>query len=99
MCVIFAFLAGLLDVIKSSKDNDSRLESYPLIFDAPFSALDKERISSVCSVLPKVSSQIIIFIKDTDGNIAKEELSDKIGKSYLLQKKNEQDDYTEIKPE
>lgn len=99
MCVIFAFLAGLLDVIKSSKDNDSQLESYPLIFDAPFSALDKERISSVCSVLPKVSSQIIIFIKNTDGDIAKKELRDKIGKSYILQKKNEQDDYTEIKPE
>ncbi len=99
MCVIFAFLAGLLDVIKSSKDNDSQLESYPLIFDAPFSALDKERISSVCSVLPKVSSQIIIFIKNTDGDIAKKELRNKIGKSYILQKKNEQDDYTEIKPE
>ena len=99
MCVIFAFLAGLLDVIKSSKDNDSRLESYPLIFDAPFSALDEARISSVCSVLPKVSSQIIIFIKDTDGNIAKKELSNKIGKSYLLKKKNERDNYTEIKSE
>ncbi len=101
MCVIFAFLAGLLDVIKSSRNTESttRLESYPLIFDAPFSALDEARISSVCSVLPKVSSQIIIFIKDTDGNIAKKELCDKIGKSYLLQKKNEQDNYTEIKSE
>lgn len=104
MCVIFAFLAGLLDVIKSSRNNEatdrnSQLESYPLIFDAPFSALDEARISSVCSVLPKVSSQIIIFIKDTDGNIAKKELQGKIGKSYILKKKNEQDNYTEIQPE
>ncbi len=104
MCVIFAFLAGLLDVIKSSRnseatDKNSQLESYPLIFDAPFSALDEARISSVCSVLPKVSSQIIIFIKDTDGNIAKKELQDRIGKSYILKKKNGQDNYTEIKPE
>lgn len=97
MSVIFAFLAGLLSVIRESQKNDrNELESYPLVFDAPFSALDETRISSVCEVLPKVSSQIMIFIKDTDGNVAKDELGAKIGKNYVLKKKDGSDQHTEI---
>ena len=100
MSIIFAFLAGLLSVIQNSHRNgatkNDELESYPLVFDAPFSALDKKRISSICEVLPRVSSQIIIFVKDTDGEVAKEHLGSKIGKNYQLKKKNGQDDFTEI---
>jgi len=86
LSVIFAFLSGLLDVIKANKDGKEgmELESYPLVLDAPFSVLDKERIKSLCDVLPKVSEQIIVFIKDVDGEIAKERMSSKIGKSYKL---------------
>lgn len=100
MSIIFAFLAALLSVIQNSHRNgttkNDELESYPLVFDAPFSALDKKRISSICEVLPKVSSQIMIFVKDTDGEVAKEHLGSKIGKNYHLKKKNGQDDFTEI---
>lgn len=86
LSVIFAFLSGLLDVIKQNKDgrDGMQLESYPLVLDAPFSVLDKERIISLCDVLPKVSEQIIVFIKDVDGVIAKERMASKIGKSYKL---------------
>ena len=86
LSVIFAFLSGLLDVIKVNKDDKSemQLEAYPLVLDAPFSVLDKERIKSLCDVLPKVSEQIIVFIKDVDGEIAKERMQEKIGKSYKL---------------
>ncbi len=106
MAVIFSFLAGLLDVIKSDKkkaqgeeDSHIELESYPLVLDAPFSALDKQRIKSICSVLPKVSEQIIIFIKDTDGNIAKEEMKGKIGNSYVLKKRGKDDMETIVEEE
>ena len=104
MSVIFAFLAGLLQVIKTDKgrkdDNKSiELESYPLVLDAPFSALDKKRIAAICDVLPIVSEQIIIFIKDTDGELAKKEMSGKIGKSYRLTKIDNSDMETEIIPE
>ena len=61
-----------------------QLESYPLVLDAPFSVLDKERIISLCDVLPKVSEQIIVFIKDVDGEIARERMFSKIGRSYKL---------------
>lgn len=99
MSVIFAFLAGLLSVIRESqKDSrgENELESYPLVFDAPFSSLDETRIASVCKVLPKVSSQIMIFIKDTDGKVAKEELGNIIGKNYVLKKKDGSEEHTEI---
>lgn len=104
MAVIFSFLAGLLEVIKTDKgkkqiDSDTEhleLESYPLVFDAPFSALDKQRIASICKVLPKVSEQIIIFIKDTDGNIAKEEMAGKIGLCYKLEKIGSHDNETKV---
>ena len=86
LSVIFAFLSGLLDVIKQNREGNSemQLESYPLVLDAPFSVLDKERIISLCDVLPKVSEQIIVFIKDVDGEIARERMFSKIGRSYKL---------------
>ena len=108
MSVIYAFLAGLLYVIKTDgkrklvsenideETETEELESYPLVLDAPFSALDKKRISSICAVLPKVSEQIIIFIKDTDGLEAKKEMGEKIGACYKLVKVDGKDDSTAI---
>ena len=57
--------------------------------DAPLSAFDKHRIKKVCEVLPEIAEQVIIFIKDTDGDLAKENLKNKIGKMYNLEKINE----------
>lgn len=111
MSVIYAFLAGLLSVIKNDKSRQEtnsengkeadvqeipELESYPLVLDAPFSALDKTRISSICKVLPEVSEQIVILIKDTDGIEAKKYLADKIGICYNLVKVGNHGDQTEI---
>jgi len=49
----------------------------------------------VCSVLPKIAEQVIIFIKDTDGEIAEKYLSDKIGNRSVFAKKNEFETYIE----
>lgn len=90
--VIFAFIAG---VIKMARQNDSEensmlmTEAYPLVMDAPLSAFDKTRIKTVCEVLPKVAEQVIIFIKDTDGEIAESNMGSKVGQRYLFDKKNE----------
>jgi len=54
-------------------------EPYPLVMDAPLSAFDKTRIHSVCEVLPRIAQQVIIFIKDADGEIAEEHLGSRIG--------------------
>ena len=64
-------------------------EPYPLVMDAPLSAFDKTRIKTVCDALPKVAEQVIIFIKDTDGEIAEEHMGAKVGQRYAFNKINE----------
>ena len=50
--------------------------------DAPLSSFDEQRIKNICNVIPSIARQVIIFIKDTDGNVAKRQLKDKIGIEY-----------------
>jgi DNA sulfur modification protein DndD len=85
--IIFAFIAGVIQMARNSqKDENSLLvsEPYPLVMDAPLSSFDKTRIQNVCDILPKIAQQIIIFIKDTDGNIAEEHLGSRIGKRLVF---------------
>ena len=92
--IIFAFIAGVIKVAREAKDdNDLATEAYPLVMDAPLSAFDKRRIKTVCDTLPKIAEQVIIFIKDTDGEIAEEYLSSKIGAKYEFDKKSETETY------
>ncbi len=93
--VIFAFIAGIIKLARDNKNStnvDEQLlssELNPLVMDAPLSAFDKHRIQTVCATLPTIAHQIIIFIKDTDGDLAKEHLGNQIGKQYHLHKINE----------
>lgn len=93
IAVIFAFIAGVIKVAREAKqDNNSydlSADAYPLVMDAPLSAFDKRRIKTVCETLPEIAEQVIIFIKDTDGEIAEKYLSEKIGASYEFDKKSE----------
>ncbi|GFH93271.1 hypothetical protein IMSAGC002_04547 [Lachnospiraceae bacterium] len=93
--VIFAFITG---IIKMARDNrnatneDAQLlssEPYPLVMDAPLSAFDKRRIKTVCEALPETAEQVIIFIKDTDGELAEDYMGAKIGSRHHFDKKNE----------
>lgn len=77
------------DVTTDEKDIvDLDSEGYPLVMDAPLSAFDKTRILNICDALPRIADQVIIFIKDTDGEIAEQYLGDKVGKRYLINKDN-----------
>ena len=90
--IILAFISGVIEMAKRNQGSDERLtqtEPYPLVMDAPLSAFDTKRIDTVCDVLPKIAEQVIIFIKDTDGNLAEESLGKKIGKRYTFTKKTE----------
>jgi len=64
-------------------------EPYPLVMDAPLSAFDKKRIKTVCEILPEVAEQVIIFIKDTDGDLVNEFLGNKVGNRFYIDKYNE----------
>ncbi len=93
--VIFAFITGIIKMARENRnasDDDAKLlssEPYPLVMDAPLSAFDKRRIKTVCEALPKTADQVIIFIKDTDGELAEDYMGDKIGSRHRFDKLNE----------
>lgn len=93
--VIFAFITGIIKMARDNRnatDEDAQLlssEPYPLVMDAPLSAFDKRRIKTVCEALPETAEQIIIFIKDTDGELAEDYMGDRIGSRHHFDKKNE----------
>jgi len=93
--VIFAFITGIIKMARENRnasDEDAKLltsEPYPLVMDAPLSTFDKRRIKTVCRALPEAAEQIIIFIKDTDGELAEEYMGNRIGVRRRFDKKNE----------
>ena len=90
--IIFAFIAGVIQMARESQNEEGGLlvsEPYPLVMDAPLSAFDKTRIQTVCDVLPKIAEQVIIFIKDADGEIAEEHLGGRIGKRLTFNVAND----------
>lgn len=90
--IIFAFIAGVIQMAREGQDEKGGLlvsEPYPLVMDAPLSAFDKTRIQRVCDVLPTIAEQIIIFIKDADGEIAEEHLGRRIGKRLTFNAVND----------
>ena len=93
--VIFAFITGIIKMARDNRnanDDDAKLlssEPYPLVMDAPLSAFDKRRIKTVCEALPETAEQVIIFIKDTDGELAEDYMGGRIGSRHQFDKKNE----------
>ena len=93
--VIFAFITGIIKMARDNRnasDRDAQLlssEPYPLVMDAPLSAFDKRRIKTVCEALPETAEQVIIFIKDTDGELAETHMGAKIGSRHSFEKINE----------
>lgn len=80
--VIFAFICAIIQLAKgNSEGEDSYSEQYPLVMDAPLSSFDKRRIKVICEKLPEQVEQVIIFIKDTDGELAEKYLGNRISVS------------------
>lgn len=93
--VIFAFITGIIKMARENRNassDEAKLlssEPYPLVMDAPLSTFDKRRIKTVCEALPRTAEQVIIFIKDTDGELAEEYMGGKIGSRHSFDKLNE----------
>ena len=81
----------LLERINNEEEiyEEDYAEPTPFIMDAPLSTFDSKRIKAISEILPTIADQIIIIIKDTDGNLAEEYINDKISKKYVLKKQNE----------
>ena len=90
--IIFAFIVGVISLAKikvQEENNENTItDEYPLVMDAPLSSFDQRRIKNICNVIPSIARQVIIFIKDTDGNIAKTEMKEKIGLEYSVSLNN-----------
>lgn len=85
--VVFAFITAIIKMAKENRKKDVLYaEPYPLVMDAPLSTFDKRRIEAICNQIPKIAEQVIIFIKDTDGDIAKQYLQNRIDKTFELEK-------------
>lgn len=91
--IIFAFIAGLIELAKRkyvqrsdeyTEEDVDRVDGYPLVMDAPLSSFDKSRIHKICKELPRIAEQVVIFIKDTDGELAEQHLADRIGSKWTL---------------
>lgn len=98
--IVFAFISSVIKLARDAEhrrqtdsEYDLSTEAYPLVMDAPLSAFDKERIQTVCETIPGIAEQVIIFIKDTDGEIAEKYLSNRIGARYVFDKQNEFETY------
>lgn len=90
--VIFAFIASIIKIARensNTEDDETIAEPYPLVMDAPWSVFDKDRIEAITRFIPEIAQQVIIFIKNTDGDIAIDSLDPKIGKKYTLAKLND----------
>lgn len=91
----FAFVAGLLNAVKKSvalkefERDDEIDEQYPLVMDAPFSDTDSEHIKNICKTLPMYCDQIIMIQIKKDFDVAKTDISEKIGKLYQIEKRSE----------
>lgn len=93
----FSFISGLVDMAKQKIQDNLEAEAveYPLILDAPFSNADETHVRNISNVLPNVANQLILIVMAKDWNYAKEELGNRIGKEYYLEKNSEI--YTTIK--
>jgi DNA sulfur modification protein DndD len=94
--IIFAFITGVIKMARKNNNQENTMivsEPYPLVMDAPLSAFDKTRIKTVCEVLPKVAEQVIIFIKDIDGELAEMHMNERIGMRATFTKVNEFETY------
>lgn len=92
IAVIFAFISAIIKMARENqriRKDEAYSEPYPLVMDAPLSAFDKRRIKAICSAIPETAEQVIIFIKDTDGELAEEHLGAKVMNRHYFEKINE----------
>lgn len=86
--VVFAFLATTLKMARDRQPDDlsgvDYPETYPLVMDAPLSAFEKAGIRKFCEVVPNLAEQVVIFIKDTDGDEVEKHLHDEIAKIFEI---------------
>ena len=52
--------------------------------DAPLSTFDTQRIEAFGGRMPDIVDQLIVFTKDTEGDIVRPIMQDRIGRAYKI---------------
>lgn len=90
--IIIAFVCTVMDMAKNKKNIQEAYmdesEEYPIVMDAPLSKFDIDRIENISTILPNKADQVVIFIKNTDGNYAEQYMEERIGKRYEIKMNN-----------
>ena len=79
--LVFCFIAAVQSMMKEIYFEH---DLYPLVMDAPFSNFDKRRITHISNLLVEHFGEVILLIKDSDGEIAHDILEDHITREYEL---------------
>lgn len=87
-----------MDIIGDDGEMEINTEPYPLVMDAPFSNVDEIHINNIAKVLPEVAEQVIIMLMKKDWEFAKNSLDHRVGNKYVIEKINNSETYSSIKP-
>lgn len=87
-----AALSAITAIIRLGKElvaeddtlSSTVIDAVPLVMDAPLSSFDMKRIEAFGVQMPGIVDQLIIFTKDTEGEVVKPIMLDKIGKAYTI---------------
>lgn len=93
----FAFIGGLINLVKEKHEDIEVTDPYPLIMDAPFAKLSNAHRKNVAELLPDIVEQFILFTVDSqyEGEI-EDALKSRIGKEYVLEMHIEDEKYTKV---
>lgn len=86
--IVFSFISSVLKMAKEkSQDEEVEVtpEYYPIVMDAPLSAIDIDYIGQICNTLPTIAEQVILFLNNKDSEILKEYAMDFVGRNYVLE--------------
>lgn len=101
----FSFVTGLVDLARErarekvkETDNIFYSEPYPLVMDAPFSNVDEIHIDNIANILPDSAEQVILILMKKDWKYAEKSIGDRIGDKYIIEKVNNSETYSSIRP-
>ena len=71
-------------VSEDSSLSSTVIDAVPLVMDAPLSTFDTQRIEAFGGRMPDIVDQLIVFTKDTEGDIVRPIMQDRIGRAYKI---------------
>lgn len=85
-----SFIGSIIDRVREWSEKRQILmapdsNTFPIVMDSPFGSLDEQYRRRIANTLPKLANQLVVLVTKTQwrGEV-EEEISDKIGREYVL---------------